>query len=331
MKHIGYCAFTVVLTIACVAADVPHDLSSLDQPIGLDTASPTGELKSLSKEELPALVTKQNAAIAAYEEQKAVRTKQIALGEQEKFGFGGMMTSGTLMQMSSGFEEKKLGEVVGLSDPGVYVKSTLAEEENLSDTTGFGPSACSNPFEECTPALCEGHIEGFSGGLNCPSFVSSECPDDLSKLGFFTLTASGTVHCKHFGNDFAISKIVRCFDYDTGKVCTKPGILHPHLSETTVVAIILKRMMCSGSPEKCFSYKVAHCIDSSKNTGSRRRRAYFRNKDAQKATDEEYRNAYNKLKYHWDDIYDTETGRIKDAWACDGDDAKKFRDTVMNF
>ena len=71
------------------------DLSSLDQPIGLDTASPTGELKSLSKEELLALVTKQNAAIAAHEEQKAVRTKQIALGEQEKFGFGGMLTSGT--------------------------------------------------------------------------------------------------------------------------------------------------------------------------------------------------------------------------------------------
>ena len=22
----------------------------------------------------------------------------------------------------------------------------------------------------------------------------------------------------------------------------------------------------------------------------------------------------NKLKYHWDDIYDTETGGIKDAW-----------------
>ena len=61
------------------------------------------------------------------------------------------------------------------------------------------------------------------------------------------------------------------------------------------VAIILKRMMCSGSPEKCFSYKVAHCIDSSKNTGSRRRRAYFRNKDAQKATYEEYRNAYVSL------------------------------------
>jgi hypothetical protein len=70
------------------------------------------------------------------------------------------------MQMSSGFEEKKLGEVVGLSDPGVYVKSTLAEEKRLSNTTGFGPSACSNPFEECTPALCEGHIEGFSGKCN---------------------------------------------------------------------------------------------------------------------------------------------------------------------
>ena len=67
------------------------DLSSLDQPIELDTASPTGEVKSLSKEELLTLVTKQNAANAvltkqnaAHEEQNTVltSTKRIALGEE---------------------------------------------------------------------------------------------------------------------------------------------------------------------------------------------------------------------------------------------------------
>ena len=70
------------------------------------------------------------------------------------------------MQMSSGFEEKKLGEVASLSHPGAYVESTLSENRRLPATTGFGPSACSDPFGECTPALCEGHIEGFSGKCN---------------------------------------------------------------------------------------------------------------------------------------------------------------------
>ena len=79
------------------------------------------------------------------------------------------------MQMSSGFEEKKLGEVVGLSDPGVYVKTTLANGTKLSATTGFGPSACSDPFDECTPALCEGHIEGFSGKCNRRALVRLVC------------------------------------------------------------------------------------------------------------------------------------------------------------
>ena len=79
------------------------------------------------------------------------------------------------MQMSSGLEEKKLGEVVGLSDPSVYVKSTLAEEEKLSATTGFAPSACSDPFDECTPALCKGHIEGFSGKCNRRALVRLVC------------------------------------------------------------------------------------------------------------------------------------------------------------
>merc|ERR1712086_405737 len=91
MKFTWYCAFAAVLTVARVAADVPHDLSSLDQPFELDTWAPTGEVKSLSKEELLTLVTKQNAANAvltkhnaAHEEQNTVltSTELTALGEE---------------------------------------------------------------------------------------------------------------------------------------------------------------------------------------------------------------------------------------------------------
>merc|ERR1712086_997348 len=77
MKFTWYCAFAAVLTVARVAADVPHDLSSLDQPFELDTASPTGEVKSLSKEELLTLVTKQNAANTVL-----TSTELTALGEE---------------------------------------------------------------------------------------------------------------------------------------------------------------------------------------------------------------------------------------------------------
>merc|ERR1711865_1356158 len=100
-----YCAFAVVLIVARVAADVPHDLSSLDQPIELDTASPSDDLESLSKEQLLSFLKGQNAAHemqvadlkkqnaaqnAAHEGQNAAHETQVAdlkkqnreLGEQ---------------------------------------------------------------------------------------------------------------------------------------------------------------------------------------------------------------------------------------------------------
>merc|ERR1712086_950693 len=219
MKFTWYCAFAVVLIVARVAADVPHDLSSLDQPIELDTALPSDDLESLSKEQLLSFLKKQNAAHemqvadlkkqnAAHEEQNADLKKQNReLGEQamfqtvlhERFGFGGMMTSGSTTAMSSGFEKKELGEVALVSDPELYVKSTLESGDKISSTNGLGPSACSDPFINCNPALCEGQIPGFSGGLNCPPFVSTSCPDDLSRLEFQHVShGSGTIKCRSF-------------------------------------------------------------------------------------------------------------------------------------
>merc|ERR1712086_918750 len=216
--------------VARIAADVPHDLSSLDQPIELDTASPSDDLESLSKEQLLSFLKGQNADLkkqnAAHEEQNADLKKQNAaqnaahemqvadlkkqnreLGEQamfqtvmhERFGFGGMMTSGSTTAMSSGFEKKELGEVALVSDPELYVKSTLESGDKISSTNGLGPSACSDPFINCNPALCEGQIPGFSGGLNCPPFVSTSCPDDLSRLEFQHVShGSGTIKCRSF-------------------------------------------------------------------------------------------------------------------------------------
>merc|ERR1719353_2873053 len=68
------------LLAAVVLADDLHDLSSNDEPISLDAAG------------VPA-------------------TQTPDLGEEEKFGFGGLMTSGSFIMSSTGFEEEEeLGE-----------------------------------------------------------------------------------------------------------------------------------------------------------------------------------------------------------------------------
>ena len=72
------------------------------------------------------------------------------------------------------FEKKELGEVALVSDL-VSDPSTLESGDTVSSTTGLGPSACSNSSINCNPALCEGHIPGFTGKLQSTN-VSSNAP-----------------------------------------------------------------------------------------------------------------------------------------------------------
>merc|ERR1711865_234976 len=306
-KSAWYCAFAVVLIVACVAADVPHDLSSLDQPIELDTASPSDDLESLSKEQLLSFLKKQNADL---------KKQNRELGEQamfqtvmhERFGFGGMMTSGSTMAMSSGFEKKELGEVALVSDPEPYVKSTLESGDEVSSTNGLGPSACSDPFINCNPALCEGQIPGFSGGLNCPPFVSTDCPDDLSGLAYQHVSNDGIIECRPFGSKRARKRLVACYQYETGgKICTKPALTHPNGATTSVVAIMLKRLVCSGNPEKCFTHKMGYCISNQKSG----QLPYFSSKLTPLIKPNEYGPAQKMLKGKWTDIFDTKNGGVK--------------------
>ena len=81
---LSLCVLTFMLATVAVADDL-HDLSSLDEPQGLDAAAPL--VASAKRSDLG---------------------EEVA--EREKFGFGGMMTSGSFMMMSSGFEEEELGE-----------------------------------------------------------------------------------------------------------------------------------------------------------------------------------------------------------------------------
>merc|ERR1712086_532953 len=281
---------------------------------------------------------KQNAALKARldEASRLAAAKNDELGEQtfmqERFGFGGMMTSGSTLVQSSGFEEKKLGEVALFSNPDetdatLYVKSTLVSEDKVSSTNGMGPSACSDPFKNCNPALCEGQIPGFSGGLNCPPFVSDTCPDDLSGLMYFDVLPSGKVKCKQFDSDKALTRTVGCHRYETGRVCTKPAFVHPHRTATHVVAIMLKRLVCSGNPEKCFTHKMGYCL-SNRNSGQK---PYFKTFKAQRLKQAEYKAAYQMVKRSWTDIFDTENGGIRDEWACGHEDTILFADALMGF
>merc|ERR1719272_1726112 len=394
MKFTWYCAFAVVLIVARVAADVPHDLSSLDQPIELDTASPSDDLESLSKEQLLSFLKKQNAA---HEEQNADLKKQNAaqnaahemqvadlkkqnreLGEQamfqtvmhERFGFGGMVTSGSTMAMSSGFEKKELGEVALVSDPELYVKSTLVSDDFVSSTNGLGPSACSDPFINCNPALCEGQISGFRGGLNCPPFVSTDCPDDLSGLSYQHVTLSGEIKCRSFGQSYSQKRLVSCYQYETGKICIKPAITHPNYASESVVAIMLKRLVCSGNPEKCFTHKMGYCISNAKKCANECAKkeakkalaaaeesgdsaavaeataavadaeqcmsncTYFQSKWSKDATDDELKQAYKSLRDNRNEIFvngDGDGMGIHADWKCDADDTKLFENELMAF
>merc|ERR1712160_17790 len=227
----------LVIALVIGAADEPHDLSSLDQRASVEAASPTDDLESLSKEQLLSFVTGQVADLkkqsanqnAAHDEQVADLQKQNAaheervaalkarldgasrlaaakndeLGEQTMMKtvvalHGGVLTAGLNAEQNGGFEEKELGEVALVSDPEPYVKSTLTKGDKISSTNGMGPSACSNPFIKCNAALCEGQIPGFSGGLNCPKFTSTDCPDDLSRFSFLKITAGRKVTCVSF-------------------------------------------------------------------------------------------------------------------------------------
>merc|ERR1712167_56337 len=82
MVRLSFCILTLMVVFA--AADDLHDLSSIDEPEGLDSAAPLAPAK------------------------RADLGEEVA--EKERFGFGGIMTSGSFMMMSSGFEEEELGE-----------------------------------------------------------------------------------------------------------------------------------------------------------------------------------------------------------------------------
>jgi len=135
------------------------------------------------------------------------------------------------------------------------------------------------------------------------------------------------VQCKPFSAINAIKRIVVCYRYETGRICTKPAFIHPHTAARHVVAIMLKRMVCSDNPEKCFTHKIGYCI-SNENSGQD---PYFSHILNWEIGHNDLKQAYTMLKGSWNDIFDTENGGIQDEWACGEDDTLIFKDALIAF
>merc|ERR1712146_333815 len=89
----------------CLLADDLRDLSATDEPVSLDAASLTAKQPNLGEEEkfgFGGLMTSGSFVMAStgFEEEE-----ELGEGEGEKFGFGGLMTSGSFVMASTGLEE----------------------------------------------------------------------------------------------------------------------------------------------------------------------------------------------------------------------------------
>merc|ERR1719408_830013 len=105
---------SLCLLAAVVLADDLRDLSATDEPVSLDAASLTAKQPNLGEEEkfgFGGLMTSGSFVMAStgFEEEE-----ELGEGEGVKFGFGGLMTSGSFVMASTGFEEEEeLGEGEG--------------------------------------------------------------------------------------------------------------------------------------------------------------------------------------------------------------------------
>merc|ERR1711998_639352 len=98
--------------------------------------------------------------------------------------------------------------------------------------------------QTCAAARCKGHGGGSDsmyGGLNCPDAMK-QCPDDLSKIQFASVTEAEQWDCKTFKGEGAQQGTVKCGRFKDGsKICTK-----------------------GGSKDNCQTYKTSWCVKAYK-------------------------------------------------------------------
>lgn len=208
----------------------------------------------------------------------------------------------------------------------MFEQSTIKEGKTMP-RSGFGPSACMDPFKDCNPSLCYNHVPGYSGGLNCPLFAKKDCPDDLSNFQAFFLSAGGHAECGKFTSASAIEGDTRChkFQDGAGRICSKRLIFHPNNAPTSVAGVVMKRVFCSGVPEKCFTTKVGHCIENPDG-------AWFESPKQMRATEKELMRVGDTLKDNWkSSIFDVTSGSITEEWKCKEKGMEEFENFMLAY
>merc|ERR1711998_56738 len=180
--------------------------------------------------------------------------------------------------------------------------------------------------QTCAAARCKGHGGGSDsmyGGLNCPDAMK-QCPDDLSKIQFASVTEAEQWDCKTFKGEGAQQGTVKCGRFKDGsKICTKGGVIHPNKSGRRIGAFILNRTVCpkTGSKDNCQTYKTSWCVKADKD--------FF--DSSGHPTDQQLEAFATHVSDKWGHIYDKKKEAIRDGWSCTGDDVEIAADAVMMY
>merc|ERR1711865_1285046 len=195
------------------------------------------------------------------------------------------------------------------------------------------------------PALCEGHMAGFTGDLQCRSSFKNECPDDLSKLAYSIKTVSGYERCNPFSADMSLKRTAKCNQQGDKVHCVKAGVVHPNQAASSVGAIMFKRTICEGG--SCHTFRIGYCFNSPAEQPEQSRRKllgfrphmniyqsvrknHFLSTLAARTTDQERIDFLDYLTRNWAQAF-SDNGQVAVAWKCTGADQQSFEQTLMMF
>jgi len=164
---------------------------------------------------------------------------------------------------------------------------------------------------------CEVDLRGYL--VNSGQQGGNLCPDDLSMGKFFKASGSnsGFGSCHSFDSDFARYGSTEYSTKATAHagMVSKMKVAHPHNADTRVGVMAAKRIMCSGDPLVCETFKAVNCFRVPSTNGFK-----FANIREAQATDAELKEFVDQVTANaWDDA-GTANAKIKSNWKCTSTD-----------
>jgi len=164
---------------------------------------------------------------------------------------------------------------------------------------------------------CEVDLRGYL--VNSGQQGGNLCPDDLSMGKFFKASGSnsGFGSCHSFDSDFARYGSTEYSTKATAHagMVSKMKVAHPHNADTRVGVMAAKRIMCSGDPLVCETFKAVNCFRVPSTNGFK-----FANIREAQATDAELKEFVDQVTANaWDDA-GTANAKVKSNWKCTSTD-----------